>query len=473
MELNKFIASLSKNIIKFAGTPTGQRIIYFLKNSTPSLWYRSERLRKFIVQPAQNNTIQYFSNHMLESKIVKVLSGKNPKKIGYTQNFQGVLIFTPDLGIDKHSITQLALEQEIWITQAYPVRVYLSTHSRVKSEKKSTTVYFKSGEDSSKFAAIFHLGNNYESITALDEMLTSKNLKDIAIMHDLNLIDLFEFYGDANGLHGFVQKLIEKKLGAYGIELFERYRNKENLSISDRANLYDVFLDVVRKNSDYQILHSANFELLNELKVSNFSSMLRTDLPLQFAPGSYKINPYVNYQSSSSTIVISGRHIHENQLKTVLFAIKELLLDVPQLEILIVGGAKTVYRDMVKNDIKLKPLISKSRYIRSDSEIDWKFAHKQGSVAVMLGVGINGESSGSIRDYLSFGMKVVSDEISLCLDDHPNYFRVKANISSTELSKIIKQVMSKSLLQFQFGREFTDQKYKKLLLDLLGNRTAL
>jgi hypothetical protein len=344
----------------------------------------------------------------------------------------------------------------------------MSPRSENLSEKSASKVHNFDSAPYSHGVSIFHLGNNSNSVSVLAELFATTDPKNnIVILHDLNLTDLFESFASQKSISSFTWRTVEENLGAYGVLNYHKLKSGKELLVKERTEIYELFLSLIKKRSYKQITHCTNLELLNALGVNQEQSMIRIDLPLQYVRASKSMDTNLEMGPARPMIILSGHYSNLKKMDIIISALPLVLAEVPNLRIQVVGGVSLAFRDILRKKKELRVLKKQTEYVQAESQNDWESCHSKGSLGIRLNVGINGESSGLVRDYLMYGMKVISDESSLDLQNNPNFTKVSSQIEYSELSKCIIQALSTPIVEDTSQNSNMTLIYKNLLVDLI------
>ena len=139
----------------------------------------------------------------------------------------------------------------------------------------------------------------------------------------------------------------------------------------------------------------------------------------------------------------------------------------------VIGSVSETVRNII-DDLNLKSTLKrKIKFIEHSDNEAWEKNHKSGNLGIRLGVGSNGECSGLVRDYVSFGMKVITDESTPDLAKIKNVRIVKDEITPDALAESIIELLGEDFeidneLQFKKSRIRYESEIKKIIGNQLG-----
>ena len=87
--------------------------------------------------------------------------------------------------------------------------------------------------------------------------------------------------------------------------------------------------------------------------------------------------------------------------------------------------------------ISIKPL----SFVREFTESEWSYFLRPSSLGIRLGVGFNGESSGIVRDFLTAGMSVITNEKIEKLSSYSKYFHVSDDVDARQITNSVQSAL--------------------------------
>ena len=334
-------------------------------------------------------------------------------------------IFSGDFIGKGHTISQLA-KFGTKVLNTENVRITLFTDNQnIKSSEKSVN-YIPSFEkyiSENKAVSIFHLGNNRTSLPVFNTLVNTQAKINIVILHDIYLGDLF-----ANLLQN--KNAIEREIiyhGALGKSDYLLYiLHTKNQNVTDRnfkARLSVKFLNQFIPKGTI-LIHSENQTYIKELmNYKEPENLHMIDLPI----GYHEIKQQKETLNSYD-LILSGHQSPAKQVDKIVSQL-ELLCQEKDLKILFLGSLtkeiETKHSKFVLNN--------KVHLIQSCSDDEWDKFHSRSKLGIRLGVGEQGEKSGTVRDYLVYGMQVISDEETNHFQKFTNFHFYKATKSLASL----------------------------------------
>ncbi len=433
--------------------------------SIPKVWSITRPIRVFII--AQAIEYEFREQRLMNEKILEtdeLFERKNP--FAYDVLHNQVQIFTPNIQNGFHNIHQLAVYQkqilENW-NKKYQVILLTPSGKSFADEKE----HLDSITKSYSHLQIYHIGNNAQSAAILEKALEGSNTRKIAVLHDLFLLDLLHSYGDQepNFMAKFALK-IEKQYGMFGTLALGRFNQGNGISQLAKITLGQFALTELAPFFDVILFHSYKSDYLTNLPVSIREKFQYIPLPIKYAE-----IPFKSARSKKGQIiVISGMDSRSKKIKTQILGILLAMSRDSRISCVVIGSVsqsvKMIIDEMdVKSDEKRK-----FKFIQRRDDETWRKTHESATLAIRLGVGGNGECSGLIRDYIGFGINVVTDEATPDLRKMKNMKIVEDDINPSELAEIIIQFLSeKHKIDNKAGVKSSEVKYVKQLKSVLRN----
>ena len=310
-------------------------------------------------------------------------------------------ISAPSLMGNGHTTTNLARKQIEWLLREQSPSIVNSNFLELSKNQ------------------ITHIGNNMQSSELLLNYLETHRSNIVLILHDLYLLDLFRY---VISVREFRRRFITSLGPLNFIELVAILkRDMEEKSPNKRAlNAVESLKILDKKNS--HIIHHCSKALYAGIEGRFKSSQLsRMDLPIGYHYFPVGVRP--NKKDSTMRILLSGTDSPTKKTHEIVEALMKIA-DNSETKINIIGG-------IVKNP-SIKKLKEKNiKVFLNNDDHSWVKAHEESDVCIRLGVGLNGESSGVIRDALSMGLEVIGDEESQSLA-HFAAYNYADNLNSAE-----------------------------------------
>ncbi len=295
-------------------------------------------------------------------------------------------------------------------------RVKVIIFSKQLKEKKSTNleIYIDDNNEYSsnnKDVRIFHIGNNSQSIPVFKELIASKVKNNIVVLHDIYLGDLFaKLLDNENQIER--EETYRRILGTSDYLLFLLHNKRRNESNKEfRAKISVKFLNYFIPEGTI-LIHGEDKTYENHL--TNYfepHKLHRIDLPI----GYHEIQQNLELEKTYD-IIISGTSSPSKKTDYISHQIEKLCKE-SEIKILFLGS--------VSKQIQTEhPNLSNTKmvdFIETCTEEEWDHYHSRSKLGIRLGVGEQGEKSGSVRDYLVYGMQVLTDEETKSFKELPNF----------------------------------------------------
>jgi hypothetical protein len=452
-------------LLRFAQSSPGQKLIYTLRTNFPDLWAGSKEFRRQIFsvltpqEPIKSNSFSRIDSPSI--------GWHSPKPSSVSPIGIGVTIYSPDLVKGEHTISQLALFQAQNLRRKLPTISYLdwqSLDSKYLMSFDKKTINKNYDKSISYGISVFHLGNNYHSVGTLLRFFQSHPSRNVVILHDLFLIDLFQEYYKYTGQPNLFQEKIISTLGIQGIITTSNLKTGKSVEGIRKSELAQVFLEEIKRHARVVISHSDEDLFLKTKNQSESFSYHNIPLPASYTE-TKRVIEELDYVTRP-LILISGHRAYSKNFYNILRALIVVKQEIPNLQIESAGSVSEQIRDEIRAKVEFRTLGVKSNFeVLSDDQ--WRKFHRVNSIGIRLGVGTNGESSGLVRDYLSLGMKVVSDENTKHLLSNPNYYSVAKGADYLEISESILKALAQPLQQ-DVDLESSRAEYFENLLEILG-----
>ena len=273
--------------------------------------------------------------------------------------------------------------------------------------------------------SIVHIGNNPHSLPLL---IALRNSSDhiCVILHDLWIFDLLTYLEPIQGQEKLPSRIIFNALHAEGLRSLAALVSGGEISSRERGRLLGSLLNWALPANSHVIHHGSD-----ETSAVALAEVHCHECAHVWLPDSYsgELTPIAG-MSRHWDVVVSGTGSYGKRPQLMNEAIGELLTRKP-LRIAIGGTISGNFAELAGTvqssggSISMYPLLG-SR--------DWDILHSQSRVGIRIGVGTLGESSGLLRDYLAYGMFVVTDD-SAPISDHPRVIRVESGCDAPTLAR--------------------------------------
>ena len=379
------------------------------------------------------------------------------------ENVVRIQIFAPELRGSFHTITALALYQKRFLSKTYPVVTLLGQSSPTKFRRQFDVLLQEEIVVNSYGISIYHVGNNPASVTILKHFLLNETNKKIVYLHDLNLLDLAYAYCVSTNLDHTLFEYLQNKLGVYGSIAIHKKMNEIELTKRETITLAGIILEDILDHADLVISHQ------------NVKSYLDLSHP-QFEEKSHVLNLPLGYFLETETqpevyrlknkIVISGHASGSKQLDKILSAINYSMSYNSDVTCLVVGSMCQSVKEL-QREVTESKFAMKFDFIPNADDKEWEELHRSCAVGVRLGVGANGESSGLVRDYLYFGLNVITDETSEIMRTQDRVTIVDPQIDALELGKLILEILETGEKEDILATELTQNNNYQLKMEEL------
>jgi hypothetical protein len=465
---------LRRFVLKVYTTRIGQNIIRISRKSPSGIWNRTRSLRIWLFRDTkapQNEALQGIADRKEHfHRILELINGpKNSEKItSIKASSQKLRIFSPDTPGDFHTISKLANYQKNLIKNNIPTRTILATE-KITKEKIALfddfLVSSRIGEPTEEIH-FYHLGNNPASAILLTNILNLKPSKLIIELHDLWIYDLLNRFGELHGFPGFGDELVTDSLGAHGLLILNSIVKGKNDKYTElqRMEITSIFLSALSGIDAVYISHGTNAKLEDYLRTMRSMDLTKLELPIN-----YVSDDEIQVKLSRSTkIIVSGSRSYSKEVKLTVLVLTTLAEMIPDLKIDLVGSICTDIEKELSELVLAKSVRRKFISHPDVSNEKWEELHKHADCGIRLGVGKNGEASGVVRDYLFFGLKVISDELTTSLSTYPQYFYFNNEVSITENVGLLKDFISSEIEMKQQDSDKFSNAYRSKLLEILG-----
>lgn len=466
--------SLRRILLGLYATRLGQFVVRKCRKSPSGIWNRTRELRIWLFRdnnPPRNQESPGSPNRREHFEaILEILSKpiKMEKMASSSHPLQKIQIFSPDTPGNLHTISSLARYQNSLIKDIVPTRSFLATKS-IDKKKIGLFDEFILSSKSNSFDGeinIYHLGNNYNSAMLLQHILSSNSPRIIIELHDLWIYDLLNDFGTLHGFENFGEELVRDALGAFGVVVLHCITRgkKDCYTEQQKMEVASILLNVLSKIDAIYITHGVNVEFEDYLRKFGSIRIIKLELPVHYI-GAKNAQSLVG---PSRKMIVSGSASYSKETKTTALLLIELASIIDELRIDVVGSICIAMERELSVLLLSRDTLRKFRLHPNVSEEKWNELHVAADCGIRLGVGNHGEASGVVRDYLFFGMKVISDELSPSLFDNPNYFYFNKEVDFSENVHHLKQFLNAEIEIKSENSDSSTSLYKSKLLEILG-----
>jgi hypothetical protein len=368
----------------------------------------------------------------------------------HTLNFQGeassrrvVRILSPNSISGDHNIRNLAQFYTEIVSKTNPAVLLVYPPIDKPNTTNGAESFFHQLSDNYKNlsrSSIYHLGNNPDSAVLLNDFFMNEGHK-VVVLHDLWLFDLYQHLGSFFERGGFGFEIIQKNLGIFGSKGISEILAGDNFDENLRLEIGKIFLLPILNRADLIIIHSQNNIFANWIIKQFQKNTTQIPLPLGYSKREFG---HPSNGCGVDTILISGKTSGSYDLKFYTDLIMESLSINQIKKVTIFGEVVNFFEEgTLKKIAKSQKLSTKSlSLVREFTDSQWDELLKPNVIGIRLGVGSNGENSGIVRDFLSSGMQVVTDEFLDAFCDYPALHMVKVGSNSQEITDVIKNAVN-------------------------------
>jgi hypothetical protein len=373
------------------------------------------------------------------------------------KNNLNIEIFSGDFVGKGHTITQLAKFGSKVLKTEKVKTIILDENQNEKNIEYSEFYLTKKGKNPSEHQqmCIFHLGNNSQSVPIFKALIKSKASTNVVILHDVYLVDLFSSFLKSE--YDTQNEIIYRNIlgtSDYLLHILQ-YKNPLGTDKNFKAKIAVKFLNYFIPKGTY-LIHGENKTYEKELEnYSEPDNLHLIDLPI----GYHEIQKN-NKVECIYDVIVSGHASPSKEIDKIVS-----LLETPSkkndLKILFLGS---VARQIISQHPNLAR-DNKVKLIPYCSFEEWDNLHSASKLGLRIGVGAQGEKSGSVRDYLTYGMQVISDEETKFFKQLPN-FNFYNGI--TPLESLISDALSKTTNNLPGIQINTVKEYYEKILGIIG-----
>lgn len=345
-----------------------------------------------------------------------------------------VNIYSPESSFVGHTITNLAKHQAAFI------------------EKLSVSDIDLRGREWN----FFHIGNNKESVEVVERLLVERKENSRVILHDLNLGDLWRH--------------CENRFAKQRVNVINSQKNKVNTDSQStefgkkESNSQEItrrLLQSIQKPEMeffcHYVGHSSKFvELKNEFNIKE-----RT-LPI----GYHFFTEMEIGRSKNPMIFVGGTNSQTKELRKILASFVQL----PNL----LGARLIIAGGIVESAVPLAVDNSSIRMIPNVDNQTWEYLIRKSNLAIRLGIGTNGESSGLIRDAISCGTLTIGDESNDFIEKFPEYTVIGRKALESDLTNFMSTRLQQGIEnQSQIEKPESNQDLKRYYQSLMYDEIDL
>ena len=283
--------------------------------------------------------------------------------------------------------------------------------------------------------SILHIGNNPHSLPLLIGLRESQD-HIVVILHDLWIFDLLTYLEPIEQQDKLPSRIIFNALHAEGLRSLAALVSGSELSSRERGRLLASLLNWALPENSHVIYHGKD-----ETSATALDSVMSHACDHVEQPNSYcgALNP-ITGMARHWDVVISGTASYGKRPRVMNEALEELLRREP-LHIAIGGPISASFTELAG---RVQPSGGSISLYPSLGATDWDILHSQSRAGIRIGVGTLGESSGLVRDYLAYGLVVVTDDPTP-ISAHPRIVGVEAGCAATTLAEAIATALTLAL----------------------------
>jgi hypothetical protein len=461
-------------VLNLYATPVGQNFVRIARKSPSGMWDRSRPVRIWLFRDnkrPQNHATQGIPNRTehFEAILEKLNNSRNKKLTNSNMvGNKNLMIFSPETQGDGHTISNLANYQQFLMKSILPTRSFLATQGldQKKFRLFDDFIVTRKKNDVNGHTHLYHLGNNRNSAVLLQHILDSNPSNMVIEFHDLWIYDLLNDFGELHGFNDFAEELVRCALGAYGVIKLNSIlkQRKDFFTEQDKFEIATIFLNSLHRIQASYFSHGVNGDFESYLEKFCLLKINNLEMPIEYA--GKKVGQIVI--GASKKIIVSGTASYSKELDTTTKVLIALATSIPELEIDIVGSVSIGIEKQLNGIQMLKSVRKKFKFYPSVATERWEALHKGSNCGLRLGVGKNGEASGVVRDYLAYGLKVVSDEPSLSLIGNPQYFYFDNKIALSENISLLEEFLASEIVTNPQDSDNISNLYRSSLKEMLG-----
>lgn len=280
--------------------------------------------------------------------------------------------------------------------------------------------------------SVVHLGNNFESLPLLMAVRESK-YPCVIIAHDAWLFDLMSALALTQERANSIISQFWADTGASGPRFLMHRRRRAIIDSATRDAMFGHVMNLLFDKEKSIIIHRA------DLNIPGCSYA-----PLPYAYHDFLENPSFSVNKRYD-VIVSGHYSAMKNTDMMAEAIS-LLLRSTELKFAIGGSIAAAFQD--------PNIQSRNLNLFSDlNDKQWQELHQSARLGIRLGIGLNGECSGSLRDYLALGLRAISDDPGDSIAKSCALSVVSNQITSHELAAVIRNTVVKPVVRYPYTQE--------------------
>ncbi len=272
---------------------------------------------------------------------------------------------------------------------------------------------------------VVHLGNNPYSVPLVLALQRSPSAPSV-VLHDLWLFDLVEAWGAVQGVSSHALRLLTARNGVRAGRRALEFRSGHSVPLEEITPLAATLLAEVLPPGTRVLVHRDSPFVRDVLGMTPLGATAHAPLPLYYAGE----EPPLPRRPARWDIVVSGTGSFARRMPVVIEAL-DRVSRVRSIRVAIAGG-------MVREAAGLN--VARGSTVDLIPQLDdsaWAELHRDASVGVRLGVGHLGEGSGLVRDYLAFGLTVVTDDAEPPVCEHESVIVVPSNADAAVVADAV------------------------------------
>lgn len=277
---------------------------------------------------------------------------------------------------------------------------------------------------------IVHLGNNPHSVPLVIALQRSRSAPTV-VLHDLWLFDLVEACGVVQGVSNHALRVLTTRHGVRAGRRAQEFRSGLPVPREDLAPLASTLLAEVLPSHARVLVHRDSDFVRDVLAMTALGATAHAPLPLYYA-GS---NPPPPRRPARWDAVVSGTGSFARRMPVVIEALNRLSGCRP-IRLAIAGGMTREAGGLTVapgSTVDLLPHVD---------DAAWADLHRDTRVGIRLGVGHLGEGSGLVRDYLAFGMTVVTDDAEPPVSNHGGVIVVPSDADAAVVADAVLRALA-------------------------------
>lgn len=265
---------------------------------------------------------------------------------------------------------------------------------------------------------VLHIGNNPYAVPLVIAMQNGWRFPTV-VLHDLWLFDLIESWGATIGKSHLALRVLSEGLGVRAGRQAIHFRSGQPTESEAVATMAACLIRATLPPDTRVIVHRDSAFVRHTLALAGLPDVHQATLPLHWAMSTAR-GPF---RPARWDVAVSGTGSFTRR-KPVIADALSLVSHARPIRVLLIGGMSQG---------------SEACRLEAGSTLDvvqyaddglWGELHAATRVGIRLGVGQLGEGSGLVRDYLTYGMGVVTDDDQPPVNRHPAVHLVASDASS-------------------------------------------